>query len=55
MKKDSPGYTREFRGLDDPTGQSDEECIATVRAIEKKILELKERIENKQIYSVHGG
>lgn len=50
-----PCKYREDWGLDDPTGKGDEEFIAVAGTIEKKILELKERIENRQIYSVHGG
>lgn len=44
-----PCKYREDWGLDDPTGKSDEEFIATARIIEKKILELKEKIENNKI------
>lgn len=44
-----PCKYREDWGFDDPTGKSDEEFIATARTIEKKILDLKERIENRQI------
>lgn len=50
-----PCKYREDWGLDDPTGKGDEGFIAVAGTIEKKILELKERIENRQIYSVHGG
>ncbi|HBC93095.1 MAG TPA: low molecular weight phosphatase family protein [Pelotomaculum sp.] len=51
-----PCKYREDWGLDDPTGKGDEAFIATAGTIEKKILDLKERIENRQICSVkHGG
>ena len=33
-------------GLDDPTGKSDEEFKRVIRQIEKRIIELKKRIEN---------
>lgn len=33
-------------GLDDPTGKSDEEFKLVIRQIEKRIIELKKRIEN---------
>ena len=37
---------REDWGLDDPTGKSDEAFLFTIDTIEKKILNLKSRIEN---------
>ena len=40
---------REDWGLDDPTGKSDEEFIATAKKIEEKIKDLVKRIENKEI------
>lgn len=40
---------REDWGLDDPTGKSDEEFIATAKKIEEKIKDLAQRIENKEI------
>ncbi|AFM01084.1 MULTISPECIES: arsenate reductase ArsC [Desulfitobacterium] len=39
-----PCKYREDWGLEDPTGKSDEEFILTARIIEKKVLELKERL-----------
>ncbi|HWQ71289.1 MAG TPA: arsenate reductase ArsC [Desulfitobacteriaceae bacterium] len=44
-----PCKYREDWGLEDPTGKSDNEFIAAARKIEKKIAELKEKIENRQI------
>lgn len=38
-----PCSHREDWGLDDPTGKSDDEFIRTIRVIEDKILELKNR------------
>ena len=40
---------REDWGLDDPTGKSDDEFLIIIKIIENKILDLKERIENKKI------
>ncbi len=40
-----PCSQREDWGLDDPTGQSDEVFIKTIRTIEEKILDLKARLE----------
>lgn len=40
-----PCRHREDWGLEDPTGKSDEEFRKTIREIEKKILDLKERVE----------
>lgn len=45
-----PSKLREDWGLDDPTGKSDEEFIKTAKTIEKKILELKDRIINNTIF-----
>ena len=39
-----PCAHREDWGLDDPTGQPDEEFLDTIRQIEEKILDLKRRI-----------
>lgn len=39
-----PSRHREDWGLDDPTGQSDEVFLATINAIESKVLDLKRRI-----------
>jgi arsenate reductase len=36
-------------GLEDPTGKSDDEFIKTAKIIEKKIMDLKKRIENNKI------
>ncbi len=44
-----PCKFREDWGLEDPTGKSDEEFIKTAKTIEKKIIELKDRISAKQI------
>lgn len=41
-----PCKHREDWGLEDPSGKSDEEFKQTIQAIEKKILDLKERIQN---------
>ena len=43
-----PSRFREDWGLDDPTGQPDEVFIKTAKAIEGKILELKERLQKVQ-------
>ncbi len=40
-----PCKLREDWGLDDPTGKSDEEFIKTIRLIESKIIELKNRLK----------
>jgi len=40
---------REDWGLDDPTGKDDEAFLFTINSIEKKILDLKERIEQNRI------
>lgn len=44
-----PCRHREDWGLDDPTGKGDEEFIAIIQIIERKIRELKIRIENHLI------
>ena len=44
-----PCKHREDWGLDDPTGKSDDEFLIIIKIIENKILDLKERIENKKI------
>lgn len=44
-----PCKFREDWGLDDPTGKSDDEFIKVIKTIESKILDLKNRIENKEI------
>ncbi|KGP75806.1 ArsC family transcriptional regulator [Desulfosporosinus sp. Tol-M] len=43
-----PCKYREDWGLGDPTGKSDDEFQKTARTIERKILELKERVLNNQ-------
>lgn len=44
-----PCKHREDWGLDDPTGQSDEVFLATINAIESKVLDLKRRILDSKI------
>ena len=44
-----PCKFREDWGLDDPTGKSDDEFMKVIKIIESKILDLKNRIENKKI------
>jgi len=44
-----PSKHREDWGLDDPSGKDDEEFIKTAKMIEKMILDLKIRIENKTL------
>ena len=44
-----PCSYREDWGLDDPTGKSDDEFLMIIKTIENKILDLKERIENKKM------
>ena len=44
-----PSKHREDWGLDDPSGKADEEFIKTAKTIEKMILDLKMRIENKTL------
>lgn len=41
---------REDWGLDDPSGESDSEFIKTINKINDKILDLKFRIENNELY-----
>lgn len=43
-----PCKYREDWGLEDPTGKSDEEFIKIAKTIEERILDLKERISNKE-------
>lgn len=45
-----PCRHREDWGLEDPTGKSDEEFIKTAKVIEKKVLDLKERIKTNRIF-----
>ena len=40
-----PCSHREDWGLEDPTGKSDEAFLETIRMIEKKVLELRERLK----------
>ena len=40
-----PSRFREDWGLDDPSGKSDEEFIRTAREIERRILDLRERVK----------
>ncbi len=42
-----PCKHREDWGLDDPTGKDDEVFKNTIRIIEQKVLELKDRLKNK--------
>ena len=42
-----PCKHREDWGLDDPTGQSDDVFLETIRKIEEKILDLKARLEQR--------
>ena len=42
-----PCDTREDWGIDDPTGEDDEVFKTIINTIEKKILELKKRLENE--------
>lgn len=44
-----PCRHREDWGLDDPSGHPDEVFLATMDAIEEKVLELKHRIETNEI------
>lgn len=41
-----PCSMREDWGLEDPTGKSDEEFLTIISVIEKKILDLRNRLEN---------
>lgn len=45
-----PCKHREDWGLEDPTGKSDEEFIRTIKLIENKLEDLKDRIENGIIF-----
>ena len=45
-----PCRYREDWGLEDPTGKSDEDFLETAKTIEKKVLELKDRIINGTIF-----
>ena len=40
-----PSRFREDWGLDDPSGKSDEEFIRTAREIERRILDLRDRVK----------
>ena len=44
-----PSRHREDWGLEDPSGRSDETFIHTARLIEKKILDLKERLQTGKL------
>ncbi len=44
-----PCKHREDWGLDDPSGKSEEAFFFTAKTIEAKILDLKKRIENKEL------
>ena len=44
-----PCRHREDWGLDDPSGHPDEVFLATMKAIEEKVLDLKHRMETNQI------
>jgi arsenate reductase len=44
-----PCRHREDWGLDDPTGKPDEDFIKVIRTIEHKIMDLKNRLEKKNI------
>ncbi|MGL5540910.1 MAG: arsenate reductase ArsC [Erysipelotrichaceae bacterium] len=45
-----PCRYREDWGLDDPSGKEDEAFLFTAKTIEAKILELKQRIENNELF-----
>ena len=45
-----PCKRREDWGLEDPTGKSDEEFIRTIKLIENKLEDLKDRIENGKVF-----
>ncbi len=47
-----PCYHREDWGLDDPSGKEDAAFLYTMQRIEEKILDLKRRIQEKQILSL---
>ena len=42
-----PCAHREDWGLEDPTGKDDESFLATIRTIEEKVLDLRERLQNR--------
>jgi arsenate reductase len=44
-----PAKHREDWGLEDPTGQSDVQFLKTIETIEKKVMELRERIQKGEI------
>lgn len=44
-----PCSHREDWGLEDPTGKSDEEFLKIIQSVHEKVLDLKERVENKKI------
>lgn len=44
-----PAEHREDWGLDDPSGQSDAAFLKTMQIIKKKILQLKQRIQNNEV------
>jgi arsenate reductase len=44
-----PCRHREDWGLDDPSGKDDQAFIETAQTIEKKILDLRQRIQNESI------
>ncbi len=45
-----PGKYEEDRGLDDPTGKSDEEFRNIINSVEDRIKNLKTKLENQQIF-----
>ncbi|MDD3168697.1 MAG: arsenate reductase ArsC [Eubacteriales bacterium] len=45
-----PSRYREDWGLDDPTGKDDEEFVRTAKIIEVKVIDLKNRIANNEIF-----
>lgn len=47
-----PCKHREDWGLEDPTGKSTDEFIKTAKIIEKRVLELKDRILNKKLSQI---
>ena len=42
-----PCAHREDWGLEDPTGKDDKTFLATIRTIEEKVLDLRERLQNR--------
>lgn len=44
-----PGTLREDWGLEDPTGQPDEVFLQTIRTIEEKVLDLKNRLAREPL------